>query len=271
MAVSIFGKDVFIRGLIEVSNFCKNNCLYCGIRAANKEIERYRLSKSEILDCCRHGYELGFRTFVLQGGEDPVLTDDLMDDIISTIRSEFPDCAITLSLGERSAASYNRFKASGADRYLLRHETFNQEHYSKLHPAGMSRNKRQRPKRRIKACGLPQRLQRLYPRTVYFGVRLHFSIILLLAMVLPYLRKGSPSSSRRARPSSSVLAEVTKEMSIPNVREILSISISTKIVCSLMPKVKLPIPSKPRRARPRKSRTRGRSMLMKRNRNLKMP
>ena len=142
MAVSIFGKDVFIRGLIEVSNFCKNNCLYCGIRAANKEIERYRLSKSEILDCCRHGYELGFRTFVLQGGEDPVLTDDLMDDIISTIRSEFPDCAITLSLGERSAASYKRFKASGADRYLLRHETFNQEHYSRLHPDGMSRDAR---------------------------------------------------------------------------------------------------------------------------------
>lgn len=142
VSVSVFGNGVFIRGLIEVSNFCRNNCLYCGIRAANGEIERYRLGKSDILECCRRGHELGFRTFVLQGGEDPVLTDDWVEDVIRAIHSEFPDCAITLSLGEKSAESYRRFKAAGADRYLLRHETFNSDHYAKLHPAGMSRDRR---------------------------------------------------------------------------------------------------------------------------------
>lgn len=142
VAASVFGKTVFIRGLIEISNFCRNNCLYCGIRAANKEIERYRLSKSEILDCCRQGYELGFRTFVLQGGEDPVQTGPWVEEVIRDIRSEFPDCAITLSLGEKDAETYVRFRAAGADRYLLRHETYNREHYLKLHPAPMSREGR---------------------------------------------------------------------------------------------------------------------------------
>ena len=142
VATSVFGNSVFIRGLIEVSSFCRNNCLYCGIRAANKEAVRYRLGKSEILECCRRGYGLGFRTFVLQGGEDPVQTDGWVEDVVSSIRSEFPDCAITLSLGEKPAASYRRFRAAGADRYLLRHETFNQEHYSMLHPDGMSRDAR---------------------------------------------------------------------------------------------------------------------------------
>lgn len=141
-AASVFGKSIYIRGLIEVSNHCRNNCLYCGIRAANKELARYRLGKDEILGCCRHGYRLGFRTFVLQGGEDPVQDDEWVEDLVASVRSEFPDCAVTLSLGEKPAESYRRFKAAGADRYLLRHESFNAGHYAMLHPAGMSRERR---------------------------------------------------------------------------------------------------------------------------------
>lgn len=152
-AVSVFGNGVFIRGLIEISNHCKNNCLYCGIRVSNKEAKRYRLSKEEILECCAKGYNLGFRTFVLQGGEDPAQTDDWVEDVVKTIRAAFPDCAITLSLGEKSDEAYNRFKAAGADRYLLRHETFNAEHYSRLHPAGMSRDNRLACLRALKAAG----------------------------------------------------------------------------------------------------------------------
>lgn len=153
VSTSVFGNTVFIRGLIEVSNHCKNNCYYCGIRAANQEIERYRLSKEEILGCCRRGHELGFRTFVLQGGEDPALSDEWTEDLVRSIRAEFPDCAITLSLGEKSAESYQTFKEAGADRYLLRHETFNQEHYSRLHPAGMSRDNRLKCLANLKANG----------------------------------------------------------------------------------------------------------------------
>lgn len=138
----IYGKDVYIRGLIEVSSYCKNNCLYCGIRCANKNAQRYRLSESQILGCCENGYNLGFRTFVLQGGEDEFFTDDFVCGIIDKIKSKYPDCAVTLSLGERSYESYLRLYNAGADRYLLRHETASKAHYEKLHPKNMSYDNR---------------------------------------------------------------------------------------------------------------------------------
>lgn len=133
-----YGNDIYIRGLIEISNFCKQNCYYCGIRAANKNCERYRLTEAEILSCCDEGYELGIRTFVLQGGEDAHFTDELLCSLISTIKAKYPDCAVTLSLGERDRKSYQKLYDAGADRYLLRHETATSEHYAKLHPDGMS-------------------------------------------------------------------------------------------------------------------------------------
>lgn len=152
-AISSFGRNIYIRGLIEISNHCRNNCLYCGIRAENRNIRRYRLSKEEIMECCRSGYSAGFRTFVLQGGEDPVQTDAWVEDVVRSIRAEFPDCAITLSLGEKSGESYSRFRAAGADRYLLRHETFNPAHYSQLHPDTMSRENRLGCLAALKALG----------------------------------------------------------------------------------------------------------------------
>lgn len=133
-----YGKKVFLRGLIEISSYCRNDCLYCGIRRSNKEADRYRLDREQILSCCESGYELGFRTFVMQGGEDAYFTDDVMCTIISDIRKKYPDCAITLSLGERSRESYERMKEAGADRYLLRHEAASPELYSRLHPAELS-------------------------------------------------------------------------------------------------------------------------------------
>lgn len=133
-----YGDKVFTRGLIEFTNYCKNNCYYCGIRKGNHNAQRYRLTKKEILECCKQGYELGFRTFVLQGGEDPYYTDEKMADIIRSIRESYTDCAITLSIGEKSYESYRLFREAGADRYLLRHETANEEHYGKLHPPQMS-------------------------------------------------------------------------------------------------------------------------------------
>lgn len=139
-----FGNEVYTRGLIEISNYCKNDCIYCGIRRSNQNAERYRLSEEEILSCCESGYALGFRTFVLQGGEDGYYTDDLLEDLLQKIKAAYPDCAITLSLGERSRESYERLYAAGADRYLLRHETANEAHYGKLHPAEMSlKNRKQ--------------------------------------------------------------------------------------------------------------------------------
>lgn len=133
-----YSNSVYIRGLIEISNICKNNCLYCGIRRENSDCQRYRLAKEEILDCCREGYGLGFRTFVMQGGEDGFFTDDYLCALISEIKEKYNDCAITLSLGERSYESYKRLYEAGADRYLLRHETADEEHYAKLHPENMS-------------------------------------------------------------------------------------------------------------------------------------
>ena len=129
-----YGRKVYIRGLIEYSNYCRNDCLYCGIRRSNRNAERYRLSREQILDCCRAGYALGFRTFVLQGGEDPYFTDERAVSIVSAIRGEFPDCAITLSMGERGRESFQRLFDAGANRYLLRHETADCAHYARLHP-----------------------------------------------------------------------------------------------------------------------------------------
>lgn len=130
----IYGNKIFVRGLIEISNICKNDCYYCGIRAGNKNCNRYRLTAGEIIECCKQGYELGFRTFVMQGGEDAFFTDDIICSIVEKIKSLFPDCAVTLSLGERSFESYERLYQAGADRYLLRHEAVSDELYSKLHP-----------------------------------------------------------------------------------------------------------------------------------------
>ena len=140
----IYGDEVYIRGLIEFTNYCRNNCYYCGIRRDNKNADRYRLSKEEILTCCEEGYALGYRTFVLQGGEDPYYTDALICDIVGSVRKGYPDCAITLSIGEKPRASYQAFFDAGANRYLLRHETADPGHYRLLHPESMSLENRKR-------------------------------------------------------------------------------------------------------------------------------
>lgn len=149
----VYGKSIYIRGLIEFTNFCKNDCFYCGIRRSNTNACRYRLDLDEILECCEKGYELGFRTFVLQGGEDAYFTDDRLEQIVKAIRGRYPDCAITLSVGERSYESYKRLFDAGADRYLLRHETYNPEHYGQLHPAELSAKSRQQCLRNLKEIG----------------------------------------------------------------------------------------------------------------------
>ena len=149
----IYGNAVFIRGLIEISNICKNDCLYCGIRGGNKNCDRFRLTKEQILSCCENGYSLGFRTFVMQGGEDMYFSDDVMCDIISEIKTRYPDCAITLSLGERSYESYKKLFDAGADRYLLRHETADKAHYAKLHPDNLSFDKRMQCLENLKKIG----------------------------------------------------------------------------------------------------------------------
>lgn len=138
VADDIYGKQVFIRGLIEFTNYCKNDCIYCGIRRSNSNAQRYRLTEEEILFCCANGYELGFRTFVLQGGEDPYFTDERICNIVAKIKQDYPDCAVTLSIGEKDKASYQAFYDAGADRYLLRHETADEAHYQSLHPTEMS-------------------------------------------------------------------------------------------------------------------------------------
>ena len=149
----VYGDRVFIRGLVEISNICKNDCLYCGIRRSNPSCDRYRLTREDILACCREGYELGFRTFVLQGGEDGYYTDERLESILRAIKSEFSDCAVTLSIGERSQDSYKRLFDAGADRYLLRHETADPLHYSKLHPTDLTLENRLECLRTLKAIG----------------------------------------------------------------------------------------------------------------------
>ena len=139
-----YGDKVYLRGLIEISNYCKNDCFYCGIRCSNKNTKRYRLTKDEILACCESGYKLGFRTFVMQGGEDAHFSDSVMCDIISQIKKKYSECAVTLSLGERSFESYKEMFDAGADRYLLRHETAEDELYKKLHPEKMSLENRKK-------------------------------------------------------------------------------------------------------------------------------
>ena len=139
-----YGTDVYMRGLIEFTSYCKNDCFYCGLRRSNRSAVRYRLEKSDILECARAGYALGFRTFVLQGGEDMHYTDDMICDIVSALKAEFPECAVTLSIGEKSRESYQKYFDAGADRYLLRHESADNAHYSKLHPASLSPENRKR-------------------------------------------------------------------------------------------------------------------------------
>lgn len=149
----VYGNKVFIRGLIEVGNVCKNDCFYCGIRKSNKNCDRYRLTREDILSCCENGYELGFRTFVMQGGEDSYFSDAFLCDVISEIKRRYSDCAVTLSLGERSKESYQKLFDTGADRYLLRHETADEEHYRKLHPENLTLKNRLQCLKNLKDIG----------------------------------------------------------------------------------------------------------------------
>lgn len=152
-AQKYYGNKIYIRGLIEISNFCKNDCYYCGIRCSNKDAQRYRLNKDEILQCCDEGYSLGFRTFVLQGGEDAYYSDSRLCDVVSAIKAKYPSCAVTLSLGERSRESYKMLFDAGADRYLLRHETADKEHYERLHPNSMNYENRMNCLKSLKDIG----------------------------------------------------------------------------------------------------------------------
>ena len=153
LAEKTFGGKVYVRGLVEFTNHCKNNCFYCGLRKGNAALERYRLSPQEIFDCCKAGHELGFRTFVLQGGEDDFYSAEDIARIVEKIKGGFPDCAVTLSVGERSGDDYALWKKAGADRYLLRHESADKEHYSKLKPPELSFENRVRCLRDLKALG----------------------------------------------------------------------------------------------------------------------
>ena len=179
-----FGRKIYIRGLIEFTNYCKNDCYYCGIRRSNASCERYRLSHDDIILCAEEGYRLGFRTFVLQGGEDPYYTDDILCKIVSSIKSRFPDCALTLSLGERSTESYKRLREAGADRYLLRHETSCKEHYSRLHPKEMSFENRIKCLEELKKLG--------YQTGAGFMVGSPFQTDEMLANELIFLKKLNP-------------------------------------------------------------------------------
>lgn len=148
-----YGNSVYVRGLIEFTNHCKNNCLYCGIRRGNPKAQRYRLTEEEILSCCDAGYEMGFRTFVLQGGEDGYFTPERVESLVRAIKVRHPDCAVTLSVGEYPREVYRRWREAGADRYLLRHETADQHHYEQLHPTEMSWENRMRCLRDLKDLG----------------------------------------------------------------------------------------------------------------------
>lgn len=149
----IYGKRVFIRGLIEFTNYCKNDCYYCGIRRSNAQAQRYRLTEEEILQCCHTGFSLGFRTFVLQGGEDSYFTTERLAAIVRKIKQDFPPCAVTLSVGEKEREDYQALKEAGADRYLLRHETANKAHYRRLHPPKLSLSHRMDCLRTLKELG----------------------------------------------------------------------------------------------------------------------
>ena len=149
----VYGRQVFIRGLIEFTNYCRNDCHYCGIRRSNRNCSRYRLTREQILDCCEAGYGLGFRTFVLQGGEDPWFTRERMTELIRAIKERFPDCALTLSVGEKDRETYQEWFDAGADRYLLRHETADADHYASLHPKELSLQNRMRCLRDLKDIG----------------------------------------------------------------------------------------------------------------------
>ncbi len=179
-----YGRKVFFRGLIEFSSYCKNDCYYCGIRKSNAAAVRYRLTKHEILDCCRKGYDLGFRTFVLQGGEDAYFNDDRLCDMICKIKQDFCDCALTLSLGERSYESYKRLFDAGADRYLLRHETADDCHYAKLHPPQLSLQNRKQCLYDLKEIG--------YQVGAGFMVGSPFQTFEALAKDMIFLRELSP-------------------------------------------------------------------------------
>ncbi len=148
-----YGKFVYMRGLIEFSNYCKQDCNYCGIRASNSKAKRYRLNKAQILECCDEGYRLGYRTFVLQGGEDPHFTREVLVDLIRTIKAKYPKTALTLSLGERSYEDYAAFYEAGANRYLLRHETASKRLYEYLHPSAMSFENRMECLHNLKKIG----------------------------------------------------------------------------------------------------------------------
>ncbi len=152
-AKTSFGNNIYIRGLIEFTNYCRNDCYYCGIRNSNHNAKRYRLTNEQILNCCDIGYELGFRTFVLQGGEDTFFNDYKICLLVSSIKDKYPDCAVTLSIGEKTKESYKAFFNAGADRYLLRHETANESHYRMLHPEYMSLESRKRCLYNLKEIG----------------------------------------------------------------------------------------------------------------------
>ncbi len=139
-----YGNQVYIRGLIEFTNYCRNNCYYCGIRKGNEKASRYRLSQEEILERCDLGWKLGFRTFVLQGGEDDFFTEERLCDLIQNIKTRYPEAAITLSVGEKERESYQAYFDAGAERYLLRHETADARHYERLHPPELTLANRKR-------------------------------------------------------------------------------------------------------------------------------
>ncbi|MGI6707310.1 MAG: [FeFe] hydrogenase H-cluster radical SAM maturase HydE [Clostridia bacterium] len=184
-ATEFFGNRIYTRGLIELTNHCKNDCCYCGIRRGNRNVDRYRLNKADILTCCEKGYNLGFRTFVLQGGEDPYYTDERLTDIISEIKKRYPDCAVTLFMGERSPDSYQALYDAGADRYLLRHETANPEHYARLHPREQNLEKRKECLWTLKRIG--------YQVGTGFMVGSPFQTVENLAEDLLFIQKLSPA------------------------------------------------------------------------------
>lgn len=180
----VYGNSVYIRGLIEFSNICKNDCYYCGIRRSNKNSDRYRLTKEQILECTDEGYDLGFRTFVLQSGEDLYFTDEVLEEIIYKIKKNHPDCAVTLSIGEREKESYKKLFDAGADRFLLRHETADKEHYEKLHPKEMSFEHRMKCLQELKEIG--------YQVGCGFMVGSPFQTTKTLAKDLKFIEEFSP-------------------------------------------------------------------------------